>query len=43
MRRKGKKVMRMRERLVGLLMMMTMTVLRFAVAVAVPLSNVRGN
>lgn len=44
MRRRGKKVMRMRERLVGLLMMvMTMTVQRFAVAVAVPLSNVRGN
>jgi hypothetical protein len=43
MRRKGKKVMRMRERLVGLLMTMTMTVQRFAVAVAVPLSNVRGN
>lgn len=40
--RRRKKVMRMRERVVDLLMM-TMTVQRFAVAVAVPLSSVRGN
>lgn len=37
-----KKVMRMRERVVDLLMM-TMTVQRFVVAVAVPLLNVMGN
>jgi hypothetical protein len=40
-RRRRRKVMRMRERLVGLLM--TMTVQRFVVAVAVPLSNAMGN